>query len=130
MTVFLNQLATIFASTVLDVLPILGIIFGFQLLVIRRPIPNLRRVLIGFAYVIAGLALFLLGLEKALFPIGRLMAEQLTNPAFIGADNTLVVNWRDYYWVYLFAFACAILSAILCIAVELCIYRPMKQAKS
>ena len=37
------------ADTVVDVLPIVAIIFGFQLLVIRKPIANLRRTLTGFA---------------------------------------------------------------------------------
>jgi len=95
-------------ETSIDVLPIVSIIFGFQFLVIRKPIPNLKRVVIGFVYVLVGLSLFLLGLEQALFPLGRLMAEQLTNPAFIYGDLTAVpsaINWGDYYWVYLFAFA-------------------------
>lgn len=95
-------------TTLRDVLPIAAIIFGFQLLIIRKPIPHLRQVLIGFAYVIIGLSLFLLGLEKALFPIGRLMATQLTDPAFIfdgAAKLGEAPAWRDYYWVYLFAFA-------------------------
>jgi len=104
----LSQLFTILLSTIKDVMPIIVIIFGFQLLVIRRPIPHLKRVLIGFVYVIVGLALFLLGLDKALFPIGELMAQQLTDPDFIRgsvatADETL--HWSDYYWVYIFAFA-------------------------
>ncbi len=105
---FLLQLLDITLSTIKDVLPIAAIIFGFQLFVIRRPVPNLKRVLIGFGYVILGLALFLLGLEKALFPIGRLMAEQLTDPAFIrqwSAGAGAVLQWQDYYWVYIFAFA-------------------------
>jgi len=95
-------------DTSIDVLPIASIIFGFQFLVIRRPIPNLKRVIIGFAYVLVGLSLFLLGLEQALFPLGRLMADQLTNPVFIYGDAGLipdVINWKDYYWVYIFAFA-------------------------
>ncbi|MCV6590484.1 MAG: DUF1538 domain-containing protein [Marinobacterium sp.] len=105
----LSDLLSITLSTVKDVIPIALIIFGFQIFVIRRPIKNLRRVLTGFVYVIVGLALFLLGLEKALFPIGRLMAEQLTNPEFIrewsmGGPND-VLRWQDYYWVYIFAFA-------------------------
>ena len=84
------------------------IIFGFQLLVIRRPIPNLRKVLFGFVYVLLGLAFFLEGLEIALFPIGKLMAQQLTDPAFIygqvqSAMQTM--QWRDYVYVYLFAAA-------------------------
>ena len=105
---FISQLLQITFSTIVDVIPIALIIFGFQIFVIRRRIPNLRRVLIGFGYVIFGLALFLLGLEKALFPIGRLMAEQLTNPEFLRDWSGSVagaLHWRDYFWVYLFAFA-------------------------
>lgn len=95
-------------STILDVLPIAAIIFGFQLFVIRRNIPNLKRVLVGFVYVLIGLTLFLEGLEKALFPLGRLMAAQLTDPAFLFegvAEVAEVVRWTEYYWVYIFAFA-------------------------
>ena len=75
----MELLAQIFhttANTVYDILPIAAIIFGFQFLVIRRPIPNLKRVLFGFVYVLIGLSLFLLGLEKALVTLGRLMADQ------------------------------------------------------
>ena len=105
---FISQLLQITFSTIVDVIPIAVIIFGFQIFVIRRRIPNLKRVLIGFGYVIFGLALFLLGLEKALFPIGRLMAEQLTDPEFLRDWSGSVagaLHWRDYFWVYIFAFA-------------------------
>lgn len=91
-------------DTMVDVLPIIAIIFGFQLLVIRRPIVNLRKTLIGFVYVLLGLTLFLQGLEQALFPIGRLMAGQLTNIDFIGEGLSVALEWQDYYWVYCFAF--------------------------
>jgi len=93
------------ASTVLDVLPILAVLLGFQFLVIRKPLPNWRTTLIGFAYVLVGLALFLVGLEMALFPLGESMAAQLTDPAFIGIVEGAVVRWTDYGWVYVFAFA-------------------------
>jgi len=95
-------------ATLKDVFPIAAILFGFQLLVIRKPVPNIKHVLVGFVYVIIGLTFFLVGLEKALFPLGRLMADQLTDPGFIfgqGASIPDVVNWADYYWVYIFAFA-------------------------
>ena len=101
----LNILHTLY-DTIFDVLPILVIIVGFQLLVIRRPIPNLRKVLIGFVYVLLGLAFFLDGLEIALFPIGKLMAQQLTDPAFLyGKVDTMAqaMQWSDYFYVYLFA---------------------------
>ncbi|TNF91587.1 MAG: DUF1538 domain-containing protein [Gammaproteobacteria bacterium] len=104
----MNLLLHSFLATMADVWPIVVIIFGFQLFVIRKPIPNLKRVLIGFFYVLLGLTLFLEGLELALFPLGRLMASQLTDPAFLfeGAKSIIdTVNWADYYWVYIFAFA-------------------------
>ena len=92
-------------STARDILPILVILLGFQIAILRKPIPNLRRVIIGFIYVLVGLALFLQGLEQALFPIGRLMAEQLTNPMFIHGVESFTgdVQWQDYFWVYIFA---------------------------
>ncbi len=94
-------------GTLRDVMPIVVIVGGFQLLVIRRPIANLRRVLGGVVYVLIGLSLFLIGLEQALFPLGRLMAAQLTDPAFIYAGLEQAAgafHWSDYYWVYAFAF--------------------------
>ena len=94
--------------TLRDVLPIVVIIFGFQFLVIRRPIPNLKRVIAGFLYVLLGLTLFLEGLEQALFPVGRLMATQLTDPEFIFGSlekAKATIHWSEYYWVYLFGFA-------------------------
>ncbi|EMJ3467533.1 TPA: DUF1538 domain-containing protein [Vibrio harveyi] len=96
-----------FVSTISDVIPIASIIFGFQLAVLRRPISNLPKVLLGFAYVILGLSLFLLGLEMALFPLGETMATQLTAPAFLREFKVSIgqaLSWVDYYWVYIFAF--------------------------
>lgn len=94
-------------NTVVDVLPILSIILGFQLLVIRKPIPHIKQVGFGFLYVLIGLALFLLGLEKALFPLGKMMATQLTAPDFIlsGEKALESIHWSDYKWVYVFAAA-------------------------
>ncbi len=99
-------------STTKDIFPIVAIIFGFQFAVIRKIPPNIGKIIGGFIWVLIGLSLFLLGLEWCLFPLGRLMAEQLTDPAFIqGAQITssLIsshdgVQWQDYYWIYLFAF--------------------------
>ena len=100
-------------ATINDVLPIAAILFGFQIAVLRRPIPNLRRVMAGFVYVLLGLALFLIGLERALFPLGEVMARQLTDPAFIGVDPMASsVDWRDYGWVYAFAFSIGFATTI------------------
>ncbi len=44
----LTEFAITFLHTIIDVFPIAAIIFGFQFFVIRKKIPNLKRVLIGF----------------------------------------------------------------------------------
>ncbi len=101
-----QQLFDLLLSTSRDVLPIAAIIFGFQYLVIRKQVKNLKRVLIGMLYVLIGITLFLMGLEQALFPLGRAMAEQLTHPDFLQSGSAVrSLDWLDYYWVYLFAFA-------------------------
>lgn len=95
-------------STMRDVLPIVVIIFGFQLVVLRRPVTHWQRVVLGFVYVVLGLALFLMGLEMALFPLGESMAEQLTALDFLFGQGEVIpaqVPWHEYYWVYLFAAA-------------------------
>ncbi len=102
----MNEWLIEFGNTLLltarDILPIAATIIGFQLLVIRRPLKNPKKIFIGFLYVLLGIAFFLEGLEMALFPLGKLMATQLTDPAFIGSDSA-ISRWQDYYWVYLFA---------------------------
>jgi hypothetical protein len=105
----LSAILAVTLSTIKDVLPIAAIIFGFQFAVLRQKPANLGEILAGFVWVLVGLSLFLLGLEWCLFPLGRLMAEQLTDPSFIhaaqGAGTSLeTINWQDYYWVYIFAF--------------------------
>ncbi len=105
---FVHHLLKTGTSTITDVLPIAGIILGFQLLVLRQTIPNLKSVLVGFVYVLIGLTLFLVGLEEALFPLGKLMAQQLTDPAFIRSTIDVAgatLQWDDYKWIYLFAAA-------------------------
>ncbi len=129
MTAWLLSLLSAIAHTVRDVLPIAAILFGFQWLVIRKPMPNLKKVLIGFIYVLVGLALFLEGLNQALFPLGKLMAQQLTDPAFIyGAlqatgHTAQQAHWWDYRWVYLFAamigFSCSLAEpALIAVAMK------------
>ena len=48
----------ILLATCRDIMPIILLILGFQLLVLRQPIPHLRRLIAGGVYVIIGLALF------------------------------------------------------------------------
>jgi hypothetical protein len=107
-----------------DIMPIATVIIGFQLLVIRRPLPHLKKTLVGFLYVLLGIVFFLEGLELALFPLGSLMASQLTTPEFLGINPLEQgVTWQTYSWVYGFAasigFATALAEpALLAVAIR------------
>jgi hypothetical protein len=103
MSGFFLDFGKILVSTMMDVTPIVLLIVLFQIAVLKQPIPHLRRVIIGGVYVLAGLALFLIGLEKALFPLGNIMATQLSDPAFVGAQEGEATHWTAYYWIYIFA---------------------------
>ncbi|HSN24003.1 MAG TPA: DUF1538 domain-containing protein, partial [Methylomicrobium sp.] len=101
---WLKVFAQTLLATCIDVLPIAAVIIGFRLLVIRRPLAHPKKIAIGFAYVLLGIAFFLEGLEMALFPLGKMMASQLTTPEFLGTEPVAgQINWRDYKWIYLFA---------------------------
>ncbi len=57
-----------------DLSPIILVIIFFQLAILQQPFPELLEVLIGAAFVIIGLMLFVQGLEMGLFPIGETLA--------------------------------------------------------
>ena len=105
MTSVLREFAGLLLGVTADVAPVVAVLFAFQWFVVRRPVPNPRAVVTGLVYVTVGLALFLVGLEKALFPLGRSMARQLADPTFVGASEGLAAGWEHYVWVYLFAAA-------------------------
>jgi len=74
-----------------DLTPMLIVIVVFQTLVLHQPIPNLGSMIVGFLCVLVGLALFVQGLESALFPIGENLANAF---AYKGS----------LFWLLLFAF--------------------------
>jgi hypothetical protein len=57
-----------------DLLPIILVIGFFQLVVLRQPVPQFGQILAGGLMVLAGLSLFVQGLQMALFPLGEEMA--------------------------------------------------------
>lgn len=72
-------------------LPIVLVVAFFELVVLRQPIPNLGRILAGALMVVLGLALFVRGLQMALFPIGEEMAYNF-------------VRRGNLWWLLIFAF--------------------------
>jgi len=79
-------------DSALALLPIILVIAFFQFLVLRQPIPRLGEMLRGIVEVLLGLALFVRGLQMALFPIGEEMAYN-----FLRKGNL--------WWLLVFAFA-------------------------
>lgn len=75
-----------------DLAPIVVVIAFFQLVVLQQPIPNFIDIMIGMLFVVAGLTLFIRGLEMGLFPIGETMAYAFARKGSI-------------VWLLLFAFA-------------------------
>ena len=105
MELITEAVKTVLATT-LDVLPIAVFLILFHRVVLGRKLANLRRIAFGFGLVVLGLGLFLLGLEKALFPLGRLMAEQLAS-AGVAGQLAGDIRWDDFLLVYAFAFCIA-----------------------
>ena len=100
----MSSFLTTLYLTVLNVLPIMLFLMFFQLVVLRRPLKNPGRIILGFAFVLLGIALFIIGLERGLFPLGKTMARQLSNPEFLKSLGFEQLTWISFYWIYTFAF--------------------------
>ncbi len=74
-----------------DLLPIILVITFFQIVVLKQPLPQMGEVLFGAFLVVAGLSLFVQGLEMGLFPIGEAMAQALARKGSL-------------FWLLCFAF--------------------------
>ena len=81
-----------FASSVVDVLPVVVVILAFYWGVLRRPIEDFGTRAGGFGIVVLGLYFFVLGLELGLFPVGESLATELAS------SNSLLL-------IYSFSFA-------------------------
>ena len=79
MTKSLNALVRRFTDALRDLAPIIIVIAFFQVAVLQQPFPNLAGVALGLVCVVAGLALFIQGLELGLFPLGEAIAHAFVN---------------------------------------------------
>lgn len=104
-----TRLGSTAADTALNVIPIVAVLLGFQFLVLRRRLPKPRRLAAGCLALVAGVSLFLVGLEDALFPIGRSMAERLVAGSL--TDGGEAAGWSRFLSVYAFAAAIGFGSA-------------------
>ena len=113
MDVLLDFIKTLLLTS-RDLVPIIVLFGFFQIVVIKKPVANVRRIMVGSFYVLIGLTFFLTGLEEALFPIGRIMADQLTDPIFLQGKSVAINlgDWKNYGWIYVFAAATGFATTI------------------
>lgn len=78
-------------GTARDLMPIVLIIAFFQLVILGQNLPDLAGILTGLVLVMFGLAIFIQGLEMALFPLGDAMANALAGKGSL-------------FWLLLFSF--------------------------
>ena len=74
-TRFLAAMLQLTANALRDLAPIIVVIAFFQTVILRQPFPDMMSVLLGLLCVIAGLTLFVQGLESGLFPLGEALAQ-------------------------------------------------------
>ena len=84
--------ARLILGTLRDLAPIIAVIAVFQLAVLRQPFPDIEKIVIGLAFVMLGLALFVKGLEMGLFPLGEGLAQDFSRKGSL-------------FWLLFFAFA-------------------------
>jgi hypothetical protein len=75
-----------------DLLPIVVTVAVFQLFVFQQPLENVGQMVSGLVLVIAGLTLFVVGLEVGLFPVGAQLAQDFAKKGSVP-------------WLIAFAFA-------------------------
>ena len=80
------------AGSFRDLAPIVIVIAFFQIAVLRQPIPDFGSILVGIGLLMAGLTMFIHGLNMSLFPIGQTLAEAFAQKGSLA-------------WLLAFAFA-------------------------
>jgi len=99
---YLRYTARLLRDSVRDLMPAVIVIAAFQFLVIQKPLPpsvDVVELLLGMGAVVAGLALFIQGLELGLFPLGEGLAGAFARKGSVP-------------WLLAFAFALGFGSAI------------------
>ena len=87
----LKLFASLFRSSIKDLLPIIAVIIFFQAVIFQQVPENLISLSTGLLIVALGLTLFLQGLEIGIFPLGENLANEFASKGSL-------------FWLLLFAF--------------------------
>ena len=81
----LTAMARRILAALRDLAPVILVIVFFQVAVLRQPFPNLAEVIVGLICVVAGLTIFVQGLESGLFPLGEALAQAFARKGSLAA---------------------------------------------
>ncbi|MTI96089.1 MAG: DUF1538 domain-containing protein [Firmicutes bacterium] len=73
----ISEVGRLFAETMRGIVPITVFLIGFQLLVLRQPLENIRTLVLGVGLAATGLFLFSVGLQIGLLPLGETLGTNL-----------------------------------------------------
>ena len=73
------------AGSLRDLAPIILVVVFFQVVVLQQPFPDIWNVTLGLLCVVAGLTLFIQGLESGLFPLGEVLAQGFARKGSLAA---------------------------------------------
>jgi hypothetical protein len=108
----IREVLSMIAVTARDVLPVAVFMLFFVRVVLKQKLVDTRGVFFGLGLVTIGLALLLLGVDKALFPVGRMMVRELAGAAAADTAGPAPHWLTSYYLVYAFAFCIAFAAAM------------------
>ncbi len=74
---YAHELPLILKSVAFSLAPIIALLAGFQLFLLRLPPRQVQRIITGFGYAFVGLVLFFLGTDTAFIPVGKALGEEL-----------------------------------------------------
>lgn len=82
-------------DTAKNVLPIVLFLCAFQLIILKKPIQNVKTLFIGVILSIVGLHLFLKGISMSLFPLGDFVGRNLivTNNKYLIAVFAFILGY-------------------------------------
>jgi len=79
----MSPLLRLVLGSLKDLAPIVLVIAVFQIFVLKRPLDELPMLVEGVLFIVAGLTVFIYGLELALFPMGEALAQALARKGSI-----------------------------------------------
>lgn len=65
-------------ETLVSVLPVVAFLLLFNVVILRKPLPNPREMFSGLILTVVGLTIFIQGLNKGLLPLGSAVGENVT----------------------------------------------------